>query len=552
MHVVENQSAPKNSKKIYRSVLLRESYRENGKVKKRTIANLSYCSPEEIAAIKLALRHKGDLTVLGSIKECVELHEGLSMGAVWMLYQVGRELGLEKVLGTGFEGRLAFWQVMARVIDQGSRLSAVRLAQVHGVCDVLGMKRGFDENDLYENLEWLSDHQGEIERGLFLVRRGGKAGGFFLYDVTSSYLEGEKNYFGAYGYSRDGKRGKQQIVIGLLCDEEGDPVGVEVFSGNTVDWRTFGLQVRKVAEGFGCREVTWVGDRGMIKRAQVEQLPEGFHYITAITKPQIEKLVREGVFQMELFEEGLGEVEEGGVRYILRRNPVRAEEVRKGRLSKRREMEGWVERKNGYLREHPKADVEGALAKGRGKLEGLRVGRWLKLKAEGRSLKLEEEEEALREESLLDGCYVIKTDLSRGVADKERIHERYKDLAEVERGFRDCKTGLLEVRPVYVRTEKSTRGHVLVVMLAYLMVRRLRKAWAALDMTVEEGIHQLSTLCSMEVRIKGQSSHIQIPSPREKSQELLKALGIQMPAALPHREVRVVTRKKLPEQRRMP
>jgi len=167
MHIVENQSTPKGSKKIYRSVLLRESYRENGKVKKRTIANLSHCSTEEIAAIKLALRHKGDLTVLGSIKECVELHEGLSIGAVWMLYQVGRELGLEKVLGTGFEGRLAFWQVMARVIDQGSRLSAVRLAQVHGVCDVLGMKRGFDENDLYENLEWLSDHQGEIERGLF-------------------------------------------------------------------------------------------------------------------------------------------------------------------------------------------------------------------------------------------------------------------------------------------------------------------------------------------------------------------------------------------------
>jgi len=187
------------------------------------------------------------------------------------------------------------------------------------------------------------------------------------------------------------------------------------------------------------------------------------------------------------------------------------------------------------------------LEKGRRKLQG-----WLRLKVEGRSLRLEEEEEALREESLLDGCYVIKTDLSRGVADKERIHERYKDLAEVERGFRDCKTGLLEVRPVYVRTEKSTRGHVLVVMLAYLMVRRLRKAWAALDMTVEEGIHQLSTLCSMEVRIKGRSSHIQIPSPREKSQELLRALGIQMPAALPHREVRVVTRKKLPEQRRMP
>ena len=154
MHIVENQSAPKTGKKIYRSILLRESYRECGKVKKRTIANLSHCTAGEIAAIKLALRHKEDLSVLGSLKESVELQEGLSVGAVWAVYQVGKRLGLEKALGTDFEGKLAFWQVMARVIDQGSRLSAVRLAQTHGACDVLEMVRGFDESNLYDNLRW--------------------------------------------------------------------------------------------------------------------------------------------------------------------------------------------------------------------------------------------------------------------------------------------------------------------------------------------------------------------------------------------------------------
>ncbi|MFZ2896194.1 MAG: IS1634 family transposase, partial [Saprospiraceae bacterium] len=221
MHIVENKS--KSGKKIYRSILLRESYREEGKVKKRTIANLSNCTPQEIKAIKLALSHKDDLSVLGTLSE-VGLQEGLSVGASWSVYQVAKELGIEESLGKDFEGKLALWQVMARVIDQGSRLSAVRLAQVHAAGDVLDMKRGFDENDLYENLAWLSENQTKIERKLFEVRRGDKKPKLFLYDVMSSYVEGEQNHFGEYGYNRDGKRGKKQIVIGMLCDESGEPV----------------------------------------------------------------------------------------------------------------------------------------------------------------------------------------------------------------------------------------------------------------------------------------------------------------------------------------
>jgi transposase len=551
MHIVENQSAPKTGKKIYRSILLRESYREDGKVKKRTIANLSHCTAGEIAAIKLALSHKEDLTVLGSLKESVQLEEGLSVGSVWAVYQVGKGLGLEKALGTGFEGKLAFWQVIARVIDQGSRLSAVRLAQTHGACDILEMGRGFDENTLYDNLRWLADHQEEIEKRLFFLRRGKTKPQLFLYDVTSSYLEGEKNYFGEYGYSRDGKKGKQQIVIGLLCDENGEPVATEVFSGNTQDTRTFASQVKKVAEGLGCQGVTFVGDRGMIKSTQIENLPEGFHFITAITKPQIEALMKRGLIQYGLFDERVCEVEEAGIRYILRRNPVRVGEMDKSRLSKRRALEEFVSEKNIYLSEHPKAKVSTALGKVKSKIKLLRLEKWLSVKAQDRQLSLEQNDAVLKEESLLDGCYVIKTDLAKEVADKQLIHDRYKDLAEVEKAFRDCKTVILEVRPVFVRSEKSTRGHVLVVMLAYMIIRKLRKAWAPFDMTVEDGLKQLSTLCSMEIKVKDHGSCLKIPRPREKSRELLKALDVRMPTVLPHREVRVVTRKKLPEQRKI-
>ena len=549
MHIVENKS--KSGKKIYRSILLRESYREGGKVKKRTIANLSNCTPQEIEAIKLALNHKEDLSALGALSESVELHEGLSVGAVWSVYQVAKELGTEDALGKDFEGKLALWQVIARVIDQGSRLSAVRLAQVHAAGDVLNMKRGFDENNLYDNLAWLSGKQEKIERKLFELRRGDKKPKLFLYDVTSSYLEGEQNYFGEYGYNRDGKKGKKQIVIGMLCDEYGEPVSTEVFSGNTQDPKTFESQVKKVAERFGCKEVTIVGDRGMIKTVQIERLPEGFHYITAITKPQIESLINKGILQLELFEEKICEIKDEGLRYILRRNPTRAEEMAKTRISKLQSIGKYIGKKNCYLREHPRASVSKALEAAKERLRKLKLETWIQIKDEAGTLKIESNEEALKEESYLDGCYVIKTDLKENEADTYLVHDRYKDLTEVEKAFRECKTVNLEVRPVHVRKEESTRGHVFVVMLAYMIVRRLRQAWAGFDLTVEGGLEQLSTICSMEVTIKGQKARCQkIPRPRQQSRELLEALQIKLPEVLPSRHIRVVTRKKLTSRRK--
>jgi transposase len=551
MYIAENTSAHKSGKKIYQSILLRESYREKGKVKKRTIANLSNRTPEEIAAIKLALKHKGNLSVLGSLKESVELEEGLSVGAIWAVYQIAKDLGIKKVLGHSFAGKLAIWQVIARVIDQGSRLSAVRLAQTHAACDVLEITRGFDENDLYDNLKWLADNQEKIEDSLFRSRRGKDKPQIFLYDVTSSYLEGERNYFAEYGYPRDKKKGKKQIVIGLLCDEYGDPVSTEVFAGNTQDPQTFCSQVKKVADRFGCENVTFVGDRGMIKSAQIDALPEGFHYITAITKPQIRTLITQGLIQMGLFDEKICEIEDDGVRYLLRRNPCREDEIARTRLSKRQCIERFIREKNLYLDEHPRAKVSVAIKEVEKKIKRLRIDIWLKVEEHNRVLSLKQDDTALKETSLLDGCYVIKTDLPKEAADKQIVHDRYKDLALVEQAFRNCKTVILEVRPVFVRTEKSTRGHVLVVMLGYMIVRRLHQAWAGFDLTVEEGLKKLSTLCSIEMKIKNNSSCLKIPRPRKESRELLNALNIRMPIVLPHREVNVDTKKKLPKQRKL-
>jgi transposase len=541
-------STVRQDDKSYTRYLLRESYREGKKVKHRTIANLSKCSPEEIAAIRLALRHKKDLSQLIGQSKVVSLRQGLSVGAVWLIYDMARQLGIAEALGPTRQGKLALWQVIARVINQGSRLSAVRLAGTHAACDVLGLGN-FDEDDLYDNLDWLCENQAAVEDKLFRRRPGNP--GLFLYDVTSSYLEGTENELSAFGYNRDGKKGKRQIVIGLLCDESGVPISVEVFTGNTQDTRTFASQIQKVAERFGGGEVTFVGDRGMIKSEQVKELgTHGFHYITAITKPQIETLLKGGLIQMDLFDQGLAEVTGvDGIRYVLRRNPARAEEIRKSREDKLLSLRKGIDKQNEYLKEHPRAKAKTALDKLQEKCQRLKLSKWASVSAEGKEIFLSTDHGALKEEAKLDGCYVLKSDLSGEVATKETIHDRYKDLSFVESAFRSSKTVQLELRPIHVRLATRTRGHVFVVMMAYRIIQELAVRWEHLDVTVKEGIDELSTLCANEVSFNGKEQCNQIPQPRASVKRLIEAGHVQMPEVLPSKGVIVTTKKKLTSRR---
>jgi len=207
--------------------LLRESYRRDGKVCHRTLANLSHCSEQEVQAIQLALKHKGDLQQLGNINQDVKVQQGPVVGAVWTLWQVARRIGLVKALGSSPCGKQALWQIFARVMEQGARLSAVRLANSHAACDVLELE-AFDEDALYRNLDWLAKKQAVIENRLFRQRYSEDKPELFLYDVTSSYLEGAGNALAAFGDNRDRKSGKRQIVYGLLCDPEGRPISIEL------------------------------------------------------------------------------------------------------------------------------------------------------------------------------------------------------------------------------------------------------------------------------------------------------------------------------------
>ena len=479
------------SGKTYRSIWLKESYRENGKVKSRYILNLKDWPDVAIDSLQAALDtcNKTNIPAHNNTKpddpasmqiapQQISLEQGLSVGALLTVHQLATRLGITDVLGDSFQAKLALWQIYARVMEQGSRLSAVRMANLHAVTSVLQFSKAFTENDLYKNLKWLDKNQKLIEDKLFAKRYHQKNAtpSLFLYDVTSTYLEGEKNEIARFGYNRDKKKGKLQIVVGLLCDNEGIPVSIEVFKGNTQDPKTVLSQIKKIRDRFGCRKVTFVGDRGMLKSVTLEDLQEAdFAYITAITRPQIETLLKTGTLEYGLFDTNLCEADCDGVRYIFQRNPVRADEIQGVRDNKLKKLKELLEQENTYLCEHPRAQVITALGRIWKKIEQLECEQWLKVSVpqeheKDRSFKLSIDEKELEELKRLDGCYVLKTDVPKEMSPKEEIHERYKDLELVERAFRTCKTVSLELRPLHVRLSSSTRGHVFVVMLAYLII----------------------------------------------------------------------------------
>ena len=540
--------------KTYHRILLRQSYRQNGKVKHRTIANLSACSDQEIKAIELAFKHKQNLDSLQpSAPQPLHLRQGLCFGAVWVLHQLAQRTGLTAALGSDRQGTLALWQVIARALDQGSRLSAVRLACSHAACDVLDLD-SFNENQLYPNLAWLADNQARIEQRLFKHFHPNGCPNLFLYDVTSSYLEGDQNALAAWGYNRDGKSGKKQIVIGLLCDGQGRPLSIEVFVGNTADTKTFGAQIRKVVQRFGGQGVTFVGDRGMIKGPQIKELGlEHFHYITAISKPQIETLLHQKVFALELFDDMLAEVASipEKVRYILRRNPQRAAEMEASRQSKLASLKHLLQTKNTRLEQKPKTQVAAALHALQARAGQLKINHWVRVEAQSqnRHLALTVDTAALAEARKLDGCYVIKTDLLVDWATTQVVHDRYKDLALVEQNFRTCKTVELEMRPVHVRLEASTRGHALVVMLAHRLIQELQGCWAQENLTVEEGIKELSTFCVTEVVVHGAVKDQVLPEPRTQVKKLIELAKVVLPKKLRYIGRIVSTKKHLKKSR---
>ena len=420
------------------------------------------------------------------------VHQGPCYGVLAALHALATELGIVAAVGQATRvARLALYLVYARLFHQGSRLSAARASEEHAVREVLNVGR-FDEDDLYGALEYLEAQQPAIEDQLHARRPADAGQAIFLYDVTSHYFEGQHNELADYGYSRDIKKGKKQVVAGLLTDAEGEPVSIQLYRGNTGDAPTFLDAVEKVKVRFAAQEVALVGDRGMIKRLGKQALGEAhFCYVTALTDPQIRALLKKQVFQLELFEDQPAEVEGQGKRYVLRCNPETKARERARREDQWRRVQAKIKARNETVSQCPKKKAPTSLRLAHGLLQQYRLSEWVSVRLEGRQVVWSEDAAARQHQEQLDGCYVVESDLPQRVADTQQVHDRYLDLTKVERDFRTLKTGLLELRPIFVRKEERTRGHAVVALLALKLAREIDRRVAPLGLTVADAVHRL-------------------------------------------------------------
>jgi transposase len=518
----------KAKNKEYVSYLIIENYRDKGKVKHKVISNISKLPLQAIESITALLKGGKQLIDINQSKQ------GKSIGAIKTICQIAQRLGISQALGDCLQARLALFQIAGRIICQVSRNYLANEWSKNEAVEEVFKLDNFNEDTLYANLKWLSKNQEKIEKKLFGLRSKQKSisiKNVYLYDVTSSYLEGEKNEMADYGYNRDKKQGKKQIVIGLLADEEGYPISVEVFKGNTSDMTTVANQLEKLKENFGAERVVFVGDKGMIKSAQIEQIKSEefkWNYLTSITKEQIKTLIKEKIIQLSLFDNDLVEVSHEGIRYILRRNPERALEIRNNRQAKIDKTEKFVILQNTYLQEHPKAKAETALKKVKAKINNYKLKSILTGSITEGRISIETDMNKLEEVSELDGCYVLKTDVKTTEISKETANDRYKDLSKIEFAFRTMKTTLEEIRPIFVRKKETTKGHVFVVMLAYIIIKYISDELKELNYTRNHIFESLDKIQLSSYEINGKEINVIPKTLLEHQQKMIDKLNIKL------------------------
>jgi transposase len=469
------------------AILLRESYRDGDKFKKRTLANLSDWPAAKIEALRRVLH---DEAVAPTDQQALTLLRSLPHGHVAAALGTLRKLGLVRVLSQGGrqphrEVTLCIAMIVARLIDPASKLATARgLDDETAICSLgqvleLG---AVDEQELYETLDWLVGQQERIEQSL--ARRHLQNGTLVLYDVTSTYFEGRTCPLAKLGYNRDGKRGKLQIVIGLLCTAEGCPVAVEVFEGNVGDPSTLADQISKLKQRFRLERVVLIGDRGLITEARIEETvkPAGLNFVTALRAPAIRSLAEVSSIQLSLFDQrDLAEIRSPdypGERLIVCRNLLLADE----RARKRSELLAATEKDLLRIQtrvRRAKKPLRGkdkiALAVG-AVINHYKVAKHFVVTITDDDLTFERKAEQIDAEAALDGIYVLRTDLKPEVLDTTATVRAYKGLASVERAFRSLKTIDLEVRPIHHRRAHRVRAHVLLCMLAYYVEWHMRQA----------------------------------------------------------------------------
>src|SRR6201996_1985679 len=479
------------------AVLLRESYRENGKVRKRTLCNLSDWPAAQVEGLRGVLRGG---TVVAPEREAFTVTRSLPHGHVAAAIGTARKIGLDRILGPdGNRCRdLVLAMIAARILDPGSKLATARalapMTATTSLGEVLGLG-DVEDRELYGALDWLHERQSAIEAAF--ARHHLKNGTLVLYDVSSSYLEGPRCPLAQRGYSRDGRKGSLQIVYGLLCAPDGCPVAIEVFDGNTGDPTTLARQIEKLKQRFKLDHVVLVGDRGMITQARIDDdiKPAGLDWITALRAPAIRDLLNSGALQLSLFDErdmaSISSPDYPGERLIVCRNADLAAE----RTRKRQDLLAATERELGRIqaavarkRAPLRGTAEIALAVG-AVVDRYKMRKHFDLTITDTRFSFARKADAIAAEVATDGLYIVRTSLAETALDDRTAVRSYKSLAQVERAFRCIKTVDLHVRPVHHWLAERVRAHVFLCMLAYYLEWHMRRSLAPLlfDDTDKDG-----------------------------------------------------------------
>jgi hypothetical protein len=518
------------------AILLRESYRADGKIKKRTLLNLTDWPTELVEGFRTLLKG-GKASPFG--EEAIIVRRSLPHGHVAAALGALRKIGLDRVLGpVGNRCRdLVMAMVVRRLLSPASKLATARMLDAATASTSLGevLELGdVDENELYTALDWLGERQEHVEKAL--ARKHLHDGTLVLYDVSSSYVEGRCCELAKRGYNRDGKKGKLQIVYGLLCAPDGCPVAVEVFEGNAADPNTLGAQIDKLKQRFGLKHVVLVGDRGMITQARIDEelRPAGLDWITALRAPDIQALAARGSLQLSLFDDrdmaSITSPDFPGERLIVCRNP----DLAKLRTHKREELLAATERDLGK--------IAAAVGRQRGPLRGeaeigVRVGKVINrhkmakhfdLTIGEASFSFRRKHDAIAAEAALDGVYVVRATVPAADLDDAATVGAYKSLAQVERAFRCLKTIDLHVRPIHHWNADRVRAHVFLCMLALHVEHHMRAKLA--PMLYDETDHEAASAARVSIVAKAE---------RSQAAKAKEATG-QMPDGLPVHSLRTL------------
>ena len=566
MYLQFNNKKGKNGK-IYSSVLLCEKYWENGAAKTRVVLNLTKLKlPNEvITGFKTALnKTKGKLID----SEDIKISFSTDFGYAFTILSLMKRLRIDETLEKTYRGKVNIIKLMiiGKIITRGSKLQIFNWIKRNDLmAKILSINtKTLKVDDLYFELGELSKFQDTVERKWNLYHKQ-KTNNIYLYDITSSYFEGTQNELAAFGYNRDKKKGKMQITIGLITNNEGFPLKIQVFEGNTNDHKTVNEQILSIKKSFGAKNMILVGDRGMRIRLNLEELTEeekqGVSYISALSSSEMRALLKDKVIQLSLFAKELSEVEDNGIRYILSKNPILEQQKKELRENLKQRFEdnileikrAWQKRRDQNLENQEKLknghkNKKLVIGFSNKKLDNykFRASELIKRYKMTKFYQVEITDEKFainflleeyQQARLLDGKYIIETTVKKEQMEKKEVRNKYKELQNVEHAFRDLKVDKLNIRPIFHRNAEQTRGHVFISMFSYAIIKEIEMAvypWLKeynkannRKLAYKDIVSELNNIKLSELEIGYKMKKLIIPQLTPIQQEIFRILNVK-------------------------